>query len=147
MRVSPIAADDWEAHPINSFEMEFRRTIAWIRYYEEKIEELKHDELIFGMTKVESKMATEFPGTDYTEEAKPNIYVELLFRERKHLHELQKTFIAGGIAAKVAASVSKLVDKVELSMNALIVALGRDPADPEIRNTVRQTLLGIGNAA
>jgi hypothetical protein len=147
VRVEPIAADDWEAHPIHSFEMEFRRSIAWIRYYQEKIAELTHRELVWGVSKIEDKTATEFAGEDITMEAKPNIYVELLFRERKHLLELQKTFIAGGIAAKVAASQSAHIDRIELSMNALIVALGHDPSDPEIRNTVRQTLLGIGKAA
>jgi hypothetical protein len=140
---TPIDPADWEANPLNSLDMEFRRTIAHIRYYEEKIAEMKESEHIFGVTSVVNKGATEFTGTDVTSEAKPHIYVELLFRERRHLHEMHKTFVAAGIAVKREQVTRELVDRIEIAMDKLITALGKDPQDPEIRNTARLALLGL----
>lgn len=139
---TPIPHDDWEAAPVNAFEMEFRRTIAHIRYYEEKLAELKEEALIWGRTKQEDEFGEEgYLGKKQTDEAKPHLYEELLFRERRHLAELIKSWIAAGLGAKRLQLEQDAMDRLELALSNIIVALGRDPRDPEVRQIVRNELL------
>ncbi|MDP9115856.1 MAG: hypothetical protein M3O28_01015 [Actinomycetota bacterium] len=91
--VTPLLSDDWEAHPINSFELEFRRTVAAIRYYEEKLAELQEQELVYDLQSVVAKAATEFPGTDTTYAVGVH-QLELARRwERQHLTDLHELWI------------------------------------------------------
>jgi hypothetical protein len=136
----PISPDDWEANPINSFEMEFRRTIAHIRYYEEKIAQLREEDFIWGQTKEEDVNATEFAGTNVTYESGMHVYEQALFRERRHLHDLHKTFIGANLITKKIEAERELMDRLELAISGVIVALGRDPRDPEIRAVIRNEL-------
>jgi hypothetical protein len=68
--------------------------VAWLR---ERIRELEDRDLVWGVTEVSEKTATEFPGTDRTEAARPNVWVELYYRERKHLIDVSKAAISAGI--------------------------------------------------
>jgi hypothetical protein len=68
--------------------------VAWLR---EKVAELEAADLAWGMTEQAEKNASEFRGTDTTYAAKPNVWLELYFRERKHLLDLTKTAITVGI--------------------------------------------------
>lgn len=141
----PISPEDWEANPINSFEMEFRRTIAWIRYYEECVEKLKDDHaLIWGLTKREDHFGEDgYAGKGDTEEAKPNILIELLFRERKHLHELQKTWIGARLDMKKIEMEKEIMDRLELTITNLVTGFGLDPQDPEVRRKVRVAMIPV----
>lgn len=68
--------------------------VAWLR---EKVRELEDDRLIWGMTEQVDKQASEFPGTDTTAAAKPHMWLELYYRERKHLVDVTKAAISAGI--------------------------------------------------
>ncbi len=68
--------------------------VAWLRA---RVAELEAADLAWGMTEQQEKNASEFTGTDTTYAATPNIWLELYFRERKHLLDLTKTAIAVGI--------------------------------------------------
>ena len=68
--------------------------VAWLR---EKVREIEEKDLVWGMTERSEKGATEFPGTDVTEAAKPNVWLELYYRERKHLVDVTKAAISAGI--------------------------------------------------
>lgn len=68
--------------------------VAWLR---EKVRELEDRDLVWGMTEQVDKRASEFAGVDTTEAAKPNVWVELYMRERKHLVDVAKAAIAAGI--------------------------------------------------
>jgi len=68
--------------------------VAWLRA---KVAELEAADLVWGITEETDKGATEFPGTDTTRSATVNMWLDLYFRERKHLLDLTKTAIAVGI--------------------------------------------------
>ena len=68
--------------------------VAWLRA---KVAELEAADLVWGKTEETEKNASEFTGTDTTYAATPNIWLELYFRERKHLLDLTKTAISVGI--------------------------------------------------
>jgi hypothetical protein len=68
--------------------------VAWLRA---KVAELEAADLVWGVTEKAEKNATEFAGTDVTQSASVNTWLELYFRERKHLLDLTKTAISVGI--------------------------------------------------
>jgi hypothetical protein len=68
--------------------------VAWLR---EKVAELEADVLVWGVTEEVDKQASEYPGTDTTSAASVNVWVDLYFRERKHLLDVTKAAISAGI--------------------------------------------------
>ena len=86
--------------------------VAWLR---EKVRELEDKDLVWGMTEQAEKNATEFTGTDTTYGAKPNVWLELYYRERKHLVEVTKAAISAGIEerrVKLAEAQGQVVAEV-----------------------------------
>jgi hypothetical protein len=141
--VAPISADDPEADVIYSFEMEFRRTVAKIRFCDEMIAELSTKDMVFGTTKIEQKTATEFTGTDVTKEAKLNAWYELQMRERKHLLEMQKIWISAKLDSKRLEISQQYVILLDTAITKSLARLGLDPTNPEIRQVVREELLAL----
>lgn len=68
--------------------------VAWLRA---KVAEIEADDLVWGKTEETEKNASEFAGTDTTHAAAVNVWLDLYFRERKHLLDLTKTAISVGI--------------------------------------------------
>lgn len=68
--------------------------VAWLR---EQVQALEAEALTWGVREQSERNATEFAGTDTTYAAMPNIWLELYYRERKHLVEVTKAAIAAGI--------------------------------------------------
>ena len=68
--------------------------VAWLRA---KVAELEAADLVWGVTEEADRNATEFAGTDVTRSAAVNTWLDLYFRERKHLLDLTKTAISVGI--------------------------------------------------
>jgi len=68
--------------------------VAWLR---EKVAELEDRDLVWGVTEQVDKQASEFRGVDTTEAARPNVWLELYYRERKHLVDVTKAAISAGI--------------------------------------------------
>lgn len=68
--------------------------VAWLR---QRVSELAPDALTWGTREVVDKQATEFTGTDTTEAAAVNVWLELYYRERKHLVDVCKAAISVGI--------------------------------------------------
>lgn len=68
--------------------------VAWLRG---KVREIEDGDLVWGVTEETDKQASEFPGIDVTRAAKPNVWLELYYRERQHLVAVTKTAIAAGI--------------------------------------------------
>lgn len=141
--VTPIDASDPEADFIGGFEMEWRRTVGRIRYYDEKLSELAEKELIWGMTKVEDKTATEFEGSDTTYEAKVNMYHELQWQERQHLLKMSKVYIGARLDEKKLQLESAKVMALDKAINGILAALGHDPKNVEVRQVVRNNLLAL----
>lgn len=142
--VTPITEDDPEADPYHSFTVEFRRTIAHIRFYEEQILALPNaNDMIWGETKRESIDASKTPGINRTKEAKMNMWEQALFNERRHLTDLHKIWIGAKLDAKKLEIEQQLVDKIDLALNGILQGLGKDPNDPEVRRVMREGLLQL----
>lgn len=71
--------------------------VAWLR---EQVQAMEREALTWGLTKREDHGATEFPGVNLTEQATPNVWLDLYQRERKHLLDVCKAAIACGIAER-----------------------------------------------
>lgn len=83
--------------PTDALLEEVRYTAGHVAWLRERVAELEQHELVWGVTERVEKHATEFGGTDTTEAAKPNVWLELYMRERKHLVEVTKAAISVGI--------------------------------------------------
>jgi hypothetical protein len=68
--------------------------VAWLRA---KVAELESEDLVWGVTEETVHEGGEYPGTDTTRAAAVNVWLDLYFRERKHLLDLTKTAISVGI--------------------------------------------------
>ncbi len=139
--VKPIAENDPEAYPIYAFEVEYRRTIARIRYYDEKLAELEPEALGWGKTKEEDRNAAEFPGIDTTYEAAANMYHKLQWEERQHLVRMTKIYINAKLDEKKLQLLERQVLAFDGAITRLLARLGHDTTSPEIRNVVREEML------
>jgi hypothetical protein len=86
--------------------------VAWLR---EKVRELEDEDLVWGKTEEVDRVGGEFPGTDTTHAAKPNVWLELYYRERKHLVDVTKAAISVGIEerrVRLAEAQGQLVAEV-----------------------------------
>lgn len=156
--VIPIDEDDPEANFEVSLLVEHRRTIAAIRFCDEMISQLHADEFMFGVSDetvtdtVEDITASEFPGvntrsmTATKNSAKINEWENKRFLERKHLHEQHKLWIAAKLDVKRLEIEQQTVELLDVAINSIIVGLGRDSTDPEVRDLVRRSLLQISRA-
>lgn len=142
--VTPIDANDIEADPVFAFEMEFRRTVARIRYLDECIAELTDNEaLVWGKTKTEQIGASEFEGENITYESRMNAYVALQWQERKHLVELEKVWIGAKLDSKRLEIQARYVEMLDAAIVRILTRLGQNVLDPALRDVVRQELAAI----
>jgi hypothetical protein len=83
--------------PTDALLEEVRYTAGHVAWLREKVAELEERDLVWGVTEKSKKKATEFPGTDVTRAAKPNVWLQLYQAERKHLVDVTKAAISAGI--------------------------------------------------
>lgn len=86
-----------DVSPVEALLDEVRYTAGHVAWLRGKVRELEADDLVWGKTEEAEKGATEFPGTDITYAAKANVWLELYYRERKHLVDVTKAAISAGI--------------------------------------------------
>jgi hypothetical protein len=87
--------------PTDALLEEVRYTAGHVAWLRGKVAEIKADDLVWGKTEESEKNATEFSGTDTTYAAKPNVWLELYMRERKHLLDVTKAAISVGIEERL----------------------------------------------
>ena len=75
----------FDISPSDALLEEVRYTAGHVRWLREQVQAIDPQALTWGMREQAEKGATEFPGTDITYAAMPNIWLELYYRERKHL--------------------------------------------------------------
>lgn len=141
--VTPVPADDPELDVVYGYEMELRRTLAAIRYLDEKIAELDEEAAFWVRTKQVDVNSGEFPGTDTTHEAKMNGYMAARLAERAHLHNQHKTWISAKLDERKIQITSNLVDSLNSVISAVVIGLNQNPRDPEVRRVVREAMLSI----
>lgn len=140
---TPIDINDPEANPYTAFELEHRRTLAHIRYFEEKLSELKEEQLIWGQTKEERIGAAEFGGTNETYEASAHMYYSLMWEERKHLRELHKIWISANLDERKLEIEKSKIDALDAVITKVLTKLGLDVHSPEVRSVVRDEMLSL----
>jgi len=89
-----------EIDPAAALLEEVHRTAGHVAWLQEKVREIDEDDLVWGVVEEVDKGSGEFTGTDVTKAAKPNIWLELYHRERKHLVDVTKAALAAGIAER-----------------------------------------------
>ncbi len=144
--VAPISKDDPEAHPILAFEVEFRRTLGRIRWYDEQLKALEVEALTWGKTKAESIGASEFQGKNTTYEAKASLIHELQFRERQHLIAMEKIWLSARLDERKLDIQRAYVRALDVVLISILKGLGLDTEDPEVRQVVRDNLLALPSA-
>ncbi len=83
--------------PADALLEEVRYTAGHVAWLREKVRELEDADLVWGVTEESDQQATEFPGVNTTRAAKPNVWLELYFRERRHLVDVTRAAIAAGV--------------------------------------------------
>lgn len=101
--------------PTDALLEEVRYTAGHVAWLRERVSELSADALTWGIRETTDKQATEFPGTDTTEAAAVNVWLDLYHRERKHLVDVCKAAISVGIEeryVKLAEAQGQVVAEV-----------------------------------
>jgi hypothetical protein len=112
--------------PTDALLEEVRYTAGHVAWLREMVQSLDPDVLVWGVTEEAHKTATEFGGVDTTWAAKPSAWLELYFRERKHLLDVTKAAISVGIEERVVrlaeaqgqlvnATIRRILARLELS--------------------------------
>jgi hypothetical protein len=83
--------------PTDALLEEVRYTAGHVAWLREQVQALESGDLVWGKREEAEKSATEFAGVDVTYAAMPNIWLELYYRERKHLLDVTKAAISVGI--------------------------------------------------
>lgn len=89
-----------EVDPAVALLEEVHRTAGHVAWLHEKVQDIDEADLVWGVVEEVDKGSGEFTGTDTTSAAKPNIWLELYHRERKHLTDVCKAALAAGIAER-----------------------------------------------
>ena len=89
--------------------------VAWLRG---KVAELEPGALTWGIAEKSTKEATEFTGTDVTERAALNVWLEAYHRERRYLLDVSKAALAAGVE-------ERLVQLAEAQGLAIVSVLAR----------------------
>jgi hypothetical protein len=89
-----------EVGPAEALLEEVHRTAGHVAWLQQKVREIEEGDLVWGIVEEVDKGAGEFTGTDTTSAAKPNVWLELYHRERKHLTDVCKAALAAGIAER-----------------------------------------------
>lgn len=125
-----------DLNPISAFEMEFRRTLGRIAWYDEQLALLKRKkDLIWGETKYET--AGGFEGApSHTYEARVNILEEMQRWERKHLLDLEKVWIGAGLEQRRLDLLGTYVGQVQKMVERAFEHMGLDMADPRVKEAI-----------
>jgi hypothetical protein len=122
---------------VTGFEREVRRTMGRIRWLEEQIAGLEDEnDLIWGLSKEEDIGASEFGGINRTYEARLHVFEDMLRWERKHYHELLKTWIRANLDERKLSMMQSHIDYTYSLVIATARALGHDTADPGVRAVI-----------
>lgn len=118
---------------LSAFEMEFRRTLGRIEWYDEQMMALKSaKDLIWGQTKQEVGFDGEGHKDVKTYEARANILLDLQWRERKHLLDMEKVWIGAGLEQQRLDLMKSQVARFRSLLMRALDAIGVDTTDPAI---------------
>jgi hypothetical protein len=130
--------------PADALLEEVCRTAGHVAWLELQVRALSPEELVWGRVEEVEKGASEFPGTDTTAKAAPNVWVVLYRDERRHLVDVCATAIKAGIeerrvklaesqGALLADVIRRLLEDPELGLDRRQQELGRAVASRHLR--------------
>jgi hypothetical protein len=129
-----------EIGPAEALLEEVKRTAGIVAWLDVKVQTLEEEAMVFGVTEVHHKDATEFSGTDIKKQAAPNVWVDLHQKERKHLVAVCKTTLDAGVDAKlVEIAEGQGLQFVEMITETLTL-LDHDMADPKVLDVLKVVL-------
>jgi hypothetical protein len=137
--VKPYEGD---LNPISAFEMEFRRTLGRIAWYDEQLALLGDEkDLVWGITKHEKGVSGGGKDSDgivsvKTYEARVNILEEMQRWERKHLVDLEKVWIGAGLEQRRLDLLSTYVGQVQKMVERAFEHMGLDMSDPRVKEAI-----------
>lgn len=139
--IEPIRLDDPEARPDYGLHMEYRRSVARVRWLEQRIADtIDADGLEWGKSKEERIGATEFAGTNTTYEARTPVLVDLLARERAHLLKITELMSKNAFKEAHLAVLQTSVNYIGDAALDLAEALGRKRDDPRVLRALTRYL-------
>lgn len=131
-----------DLNPFTAFEMEIRRTLGRIAWYDEQLSKLaSEDDLIWGKTKEERVHAAEFTGTNTTYEARLHLLEEAQRWERKHLVELERIWLAAGFEREKLDLFKAQETRLLAVVLRAVKELGLDPNNDDVRDTLSRVFL------
>lgn len=123
---------------------ELRRTAGIIEFVEEILRDLDDAAvLVWGTTKVEVVGASEFTGTNETQAAALNIWLEYYNQQRVHLLNVTKTIISLNIAdrqVRIAEDNARIVAEV---LRGTLADLGLSTKQPEVARALSRRLRAL----
>jgi len=107
--------------------------VAWLR---ERVQELEQDQVVWGRTQEVEKGSGEFPGTDTTKAAAPNVWLDLYDRERKHLVQVCSAALKAGIEERRVRLAEQQGQLVALVIRQILEDLQLTPEQQQLVPTV-----------
>lgn len=121
-----------EIDPRDALLEEVHRTAGAVAYLADRVRELDPAALIWGKTEESDQRATEFPGVNVKQEAKPNAWLVLYREERKHLVEVSRVAIAAGIEERRVRLAESMGAQLAAVLRAVLEGLGLSPSQWEL---------------
>ena len=119
-----------DIHPADALVELVQFTAGEVAYWRQRVNDLDDDDLVWGRTSEVDKGSGEFPGTDTTKEAKPNIAYVMLERSSDRLAAYASAALKAGVeerrvrlaesqGALVAQAIRQVLDQLHLTQEQL----------------------------
>jgi hypothetical protein len=156
--IAPIDADDPESRGDIALAVEIRRTVAWIRYCEARIEaaggavpsdaaaEAALADILGGLQLISHTTVSGVERGDETSLETSvyghgiNVWEEKLRWNRAHLATLTKQWIAAGFEARRLELQERTINAFEKAQHGILSDLGLDFRNPEVRAVVKKRI-------
>ena len=152
--IRPLKRDDPRVRGDSALAEELARTLAWIDFCEDRLNELGaavtyDDEMAPGLSAVLAGLqlvsrerigAGEWPGTNETEMVTVNVWEEKLRWNRAHLTVLTKQWLAAGFEARRLEMARSTTERIVAAIDGVVRDLGLNPGDPAVRRIIRDRL-------
>lgn len=141
-----------QVNPVGALDAELRHATAMVEHYESLIgAALRDGQIVWGIGASELRAAgvraRDIPTIVAQQRGREHPAFELLQRERTHLLRLIRISLSNGVPELQREADVALVDAMARAMNAVVAALGHNPADREVRATVRGALASLSTEA
>lgn len=138
-----------EIHPAEAIVQLVHYQAAIVNYWRTKVADLDEADLTWGRTSEVEKGSGEFPGTDTTREAKPNIAYAMLDQAQVRLADYATAALKAGVEERRVRLAESQGQLVAAAIRQILDGLNLSPAQLELVPTVVPAALRLiaGSAA